>query len=60
MHGLSQMEFNAIREISGGHITISCKLQEYAEKCTDPQIKQMFQKASKDASSSVKNLAQML
>ena len=60
MANLSQMEFNAIREISGCHTTSAHKLNEYAEKCTDGQIKQMFQKAAQDAAKSAKNLAQML
>ena len=60
MPNLSQMEFNAIREITGCHITTACKLNDYAEKCTDGQIKQMFTKAAGEASKSVQNLANML
>jgi hypothetical protein len=60
MPGLSQLEFNAIREIAGGHITVASKLNEYAQKCTDPQIQQMFQKAATDAKDSAKKLASML
>ena len=60
MAGLSQMEFNSIREIAGGHVTCAHKLSEYASKCTDPQIKQMFQKASQDATKSAQTLAGML
>ena len=60
MSGLSQMEFNAIREIAGGHITIATKLNEFAQKCTDPQIKEMFQKAAQDAKKSARALTEML
>ena len=60
MAGLTQMEFNAIREIAGCHITSAAKLGEYAEKCSDPVIKQMFQKASTDARNSAQKLAGML
>ena len=60
MSNLSQMEFNAIREIASGHITVAAKLNEYAGKCTDPQIKQMFQKAAQDATKSAQTLANML
>lgn len=60
MPNLSQMEFNFIREIAGCHITSASKLTEYAEKCSDGQIKQMFQKAAQDATKSAQNLAQML
>ncbi|MDR2168204.1 MAG: hypothetical protein LBE35_10215 [Clostridiales bacterium] len=60
MPGLSQLEFNAIREIAGGHITVASKLNEYAQKCSDPKIKQMFEKAATDAKDSAKKLASML
>jgi len=60
MPNLSQMEFNAIREISGSHLTSACKLGQYAEKCTDGQIKQMFTKAAQDAGKSAQTLANML
>ena len=60
MSNLSQMEFNSIREVTSCHQTACCKLKEYAEKCTDAQLKQMFQKASADAAQSAKTLANML
>ena len=60
MPNLSQMEFNAIREAAGCHITVASKLNDYAQKCTDGQIKQMFQKAAQDATKSAQTLAQML
>ena len=60
MPNLSQMEFNAIREIAGSHVTIGNKLNEYANKCTDGQIKQMFQNAAQECNKSVQKLTQML
>jgi len=60
MPNLSQMEFNAIREITGCHITCAHKLSQYAEQCTDGQIKQMFTKAAQDAGKSAQTLANML
>ncbi|MCL2236242.1 MAG: hypothetical protein FWB98_07375 [Defluviitaleaceae bacterium] len=60
MAGLSQMEFNSIREVAGGHVTTAHKLNDYAQKCTDPQIKQMFTKAAQDAMNSAQKLAGML
>lgn len=60
MANLSQMEFNAIREVTTCHINASNKLSEYAEKCIDTQVKQMFQKASMDAKQSAQKLSQML
>ena len=60
MSNLSQVEFNSIREIASGHIMCATKLNQYAEKCTDPQIKQMFQKASQEAAKSAQTLTNML
>jgi hypothetical protein len=60
MPNLSQMEFNSIREIASGHITTAAKLSQYAEHCTDPNIKQMFQKAAQDATKSAQTLTAML
>jgi len=54
------MEYNSIREVAGAHITCANKLNEYAQKCTDGQIKQMFEKAAQDATSSAQKLAGML
>jgi hypothetical protein len=54
------MEFNSIREIASSHVTCANKLHEYAQKCTDGQIKQMFEKAAKDATNSAQKLAGML
>ena len=60
MPNLSQMEFNAIREVCTCHINAANKLGEYAQNCTDSTIKQMFQKASTDARSAAQKLCQML
>ena len=60
MTGLTQMEVSSIREIASGHITTAAKLNEYASKCNDPQLKQMFQKAATDAKASAQKLIGML
>ncbi|MCL2415297.1 MAG: hypothetical protein FWD01_00655 [Defluviitaleaceae bacterium] len=60
MANLSQLEMNFIRETASCHITAASKLSEYAQKCNDSQIVQMFQKAADDANRAAKNLTQML
>lgn len=60
MASLNQMELSSIRETVASHKTMSAKLTDYAESCTDSQIKQMFQKAATDADKSAQNLLQML
>jgi len=60
MAQLNQMELNSIREIVAGHQTMAAKLTDYASKCQDTQIKQMFEQASQEANKSAQNLLQML
>lgn len=60
MTNLSQSELNSIRELVMGHQTIASKLSAYANQCEDPQIKQMFNQASNQASQGAQNLLQML
>ena len=60
MSNLNQCEFNSIREVVGSHITTAMKLGEYAAKCNDPQIKQMFTQGAQDARKSANQLTNML
>jgi len=60
MTNLKQSELNSIREVVASHQTVSSKLQTYADQVSDPQIKQMFSKASTDACQSAQTLLQML
>jgi len=60
MATLTQVELNSIREMVTGHKTTAVKLCNYAQKCNDPKIKQMFQTASNEADTSAANLLKML
>ncbi len=60
MTNISQKELMSLSDIVGRHQNIASKLSDYAEECTDPEIKQMFNQASKEASQSVQNLINML
>ena len=60
MATLTQVELNSIREMVAGHKTTAVKLCNYAQQCTDPKIKQMFQTASNEADTSASNLLKML
>jgi hypothetical protein len=60
MAQLNQMEVQSIRECVGSHRTIAAKLNDYSEKCTDSQVKQMFSKAAQDAANSANQLLQLL
>lgn len=60
MPSLKQSELNWIREVVSAHNMTACKLNDYANQVQDPQIKQMFSKASTDAKNAASNLLQML
>lgn len=60
MANLDYTELNSLRELIMGHQVMVCKFNSYANDCQDPQIQQMFQKASNDAQQSVQKLMQML
>ena len=49
MANLSQVELQNLRHLIGAHDTSYQKLNNYANQCVDPQIKQMFTKAAQDA-----------
>lgn len=49
MPKLNEVELQHVRHLIGSHDTSYQKLSSYAENCTDPQIKQMFQKSAQDA-----------
>ena len=49
MPKLNELELQNVRHLIGAHDTSFQKLTSYAENCTDPQIKQMFQKSAQDA-----------
>lgn len=49
MPKLNEVELQNVRHLIGAHDTSYQKLTSYAENCTDPQIKQMFQKSAQDA-----------
>lgn len=60
MPNLNQMELNSIRECVCSHITMSAKFSSYANKVTDPEIKQMFKNAATQSEQAANKLTQML
>lgn len=57
---LSQQELQNLRELIGAHGTGSQKLQDFANQCTDPQIKQMLQQSSQSAEKTKQQLISFL
>ena len=60
MANVNLSELNSIRECVTSHQTVASKLSDYASKCNDPQIKQMFSQASSQATQAAQKLTQML
>lgn len=49
MNNLTELEVENLRHIIGSHGMIANKLASYAQNCTDPQLKEMFQKDAQAA-----------
>ena len=57
---LNQQELQNLRHLIGSHDTASRKLDEYAQQCNDPQLKQMFQQSAQSAKSTRQKLISFL
>lgn len=60
MTQLNQVELQNLRHLIGAHDTTSKKLDQYAQMCTDPQIKQVFQKTAQEAMNTKQKLMTFL
>ncbi len=60
MANLSQVELQNIRHLVGVHETSYEKLNNYANQCVDPQIKQIFTKSAQDALNTKQKLMSFL
>ncbi len=60
MASLTQVELQNLRHLIGGHDTSYQKLNNYAENCVDPQIKQLFTKSAQDALNTKQKLMSFL
>lgn len=57
---LNEVELQNVRHLVGAHETSYQKLTTYANTCTDPQIKQMFEKSAQDALNTKQKLMSFL
>lgn len=60
MPQLNQMELQGLRHLIGIHETTLKKLDEYAQRATDPEIKQMFQQSAQSARATKQKLMSFL
>lgn len=57
---LNKQEIQNLRHLIGSHETASKKLENYAQQCADPQIKQMFEQSARDAVTTKQKLMSFL
>ena len=60
LNNLSQQELQNLRHIIDGHKTMVAKLNDYASRCKDSQIKQMFSQAAQSAQTTVQQFTNKL
>jgi len=60
LNNLTQIELQNLRHIIDEHKTMAAKLSEYASRCNDQQVKQMFQQAAQSAQTTVQQLTNKL
>ena len=60
MQEISVLDLQNLRHLIGGYETTHCKMKNYAQEATDPQIKQFFQKAAQSAAQNKQQLLQFL
>lgn len=57
---LTQQELQNLRHLISSHELAEKKFNSFAEACTDPQLKQMFQQSAKSASQTRQKLMSFL
>ena len=57
---LTQQELQNLRHIIDGHKTMVAKLSDYASRCEDRQVKEMFTQAAQSAKTTVDQLTNQL
>ena len=60
MQEISILDLQNLRHLIGGYETTHCKMENYAQCATDPQIKQFFQKAAQSAMQNKQELMKFL
>nr|WP_207669149.1 hypothetical protein [Natranaerovirga pectinivora] len=57
---LNEIELQNLRHIIGAHETASAKMNDYAQRCNDQQIKQYFQQSAQSAQQTKQQLMSFL
>ena len=57
---INKQELQNLRHFIGSHETGANKLEQYAQQCSDPQCKQMFQQSAQSAKQTRQKLLSFL
>lgn len=60
MANISELDLQNLRHLIGGFETSRCKMQDYAQQASDPQVKQFFEKGAKSAMDNKQQLMKFL
>jgi hypothetical protein len=60
MAQINQQELENLRHLIGSHETGYQKLETYAQQCSDPELKQMFQQSATSAKQTKQKLLSFL
>ncbi len=60
MQQINNQELENLRHLIGAHETGAQKLEQYAQQCTDSEIKQMFQQSANSARQTKQKLISFL
>lgn len=60
MANISELDLQNLRHLIGGFDTSRCKMQEYAQQASDPEVKQFFEKGAKSAMDNKQQLMKFL
>ncbi|MBO9130830.1 hypothetical protein [Bacillus sp. 165] len=60
MQHLTELELENLRHLIGGHETVANKLDQYAQACSDPMLKQMLQQDARAARNTKQTLMSFL
>ena len=60
MTEISELDLQNLRHLIGGFDTTHCKMQDYAQKAEDMEVKQFFQKSAQSAQQTKQQLMQFL
>lgn len=60
MANISELDLQNLRHLIGGFDTSRCKMQDYAQQASDPEVKQFFEKGAKSAMDNKQQLMKFL